>query len=114
MDVEVDLYSGRPNPRFRLDAAAATELLRRLSTLHPSSVPPAPPAGLGYRGLRVDVGTDHPPITRILVSGGSVLVREETGRERRLHDPGRALERWLIDLGAGVLDPGTIAVIRDS
>jgi hypothetical protein len=113
MDVEVDLYSGRPNPRFQLDAAAAAELLQRLSVLRQSVGSAASREGLGYRGLRIDAGADDAPIAQILVSGGSVLVREQTGRERGLHDSGRALELWLIDIGERFLDPATIAMLRN-
>ena len=110
MDVEVDLYSGRPNPRARLDPAVAAELVRRIGTLSAAGGAGAPREGLGYRGLRIE---GDPSFAEIFVSGGQVLVREHAGRERRLADPGRALERWLADAVGPALDPDVAAVMRN-
>jgi hypothetical protein len=112
MDVEVDLYSGRPNPHFRLDPAKAGELMRRLAALPPSRGDAAPREGLGFRGLRIQVGAADSPVAEIVVSDGVVLVRDRSGGEYSLEDPDRALERWLIEAGAGSLDPGEVLVLR--
>ena len=51
MLVELDLFSGRPNPRWELTGGAADALrglLGRLAVAHDE--PPEPP-GLGYRGF---------------------------------------------------------------
>jgi hypothetical protein len=112
MDVEVDLYSGRPNPRFRLDPAAAAELMRRLAALPPLSGPATPRETLGYRGLRIDAGVAESPATEIVVSDGVVIVRDRDGAERLLKDPHRGLERWLIEAGTANLDPGEVVVLR--
>ncbi|MFJ9696509.1 hypothetical protein [Kitasatospora sp. NPDC101183] len=107
MFVEVDLYSGRPNPRFSLEAGAAAELARRLGALAADGGGGRPYDGLGYRGLRVLGGAEE-----VLLSGGVVTVRGPGGSARRLRDPGRELERWLLDRGAGELDPEVVAEAR--
>ncbi|MFG2908466.1 hypothetical protein ACGF13_25790 [Kitasatospora sp. NPDC048286] len=111
----MDLYSGRPNPRFPLDDAAADELAHRIGTLAPAPAPVAgggpPHDGLGYRGLRVLAGP-HTAAPGITVGGGAVTVSAADGPPCRLRDPGRALERWLLDQGAGVLDPAVLATAR--
>ncbi|MEU1290155.1 hypothetical protein [Kitasatospora sp. NPDC005856] len=110
MIVEVDLYSGRPNPRFPLRPATADELTHRIAALTPATGDAQPRDGLGYRGLRVLAGP-HDTVPAITVSGGLVTVHTPDGPPRRLHDPGRALERWLLTQGAGTLDPEVVAAV---
>jgi len=51
MLVELDIFSGRPNPRFELDEHATRELRLLLRRLVPSTATPPEPPGLGYRGF---------------------------------------------------------------
>ena len=46
------------------------------------------------------------------MSHGTVTVRETAGGERRLSDPGRGLERWLISAAAGDLGTAEVAAVR--
>jgi hypothetical protein len=111
VDVEVDLYSGRPNPRFRLSAEAADELLRRINVL-PAAAEAVPPVErLGYRGLRVHAGTSSSP-SEVMISGGTVTVGNAAGEVRQLVDRDRGLERWLIDAGSGELDADLVTMLR--
>lgn len=112
MDVEVDLYSGRPNPRFHLEPAVAAELMRRLAALPSLSGRATPRETLGYRGLRIEPDVTESPITEILVSDGVVFVRDRGGAERWLEDRHRRLERWLIEAGTANLNAGEIAALR--
>ncbi|MCF3119126.1 MULTISPECIES: hypothetical protein [Streptomyces] len=111
MDVEIDLYSGRPNPAFGLAPEAAHELMCRIAALPPAPAGAAPPQGLGYRGLRItgDPGAD---VVEIVVAGGVVVVRDRNGAERVLQDAERALERSLADLAATRLEPAELSVLR--
>jgi len=94
--VEVELYSGRENPRFTLTATGTGELINRLALLSPTNeLAAAEP--LGYRGLRVE--TDAAGISEIHLFNGVITVERAEGAARR-SDPGRELERWLIDVGA--------------
>lgn len=108
MQVEADVFSGRPNPRWPLDAAASGELGRRLAEL-PAARPAPEFDGLGYRGLVV---TGLPgECGEVRVHGGQV--RAECGGETRAWtDAGRALERWLLATGEGRLEPATLELLR--
>ncbi len=43
---------------------------------------------------------------------GHVLVRDHDGREQVLADPGRDLERELVDAMESALDPGMLELLR--
>jgi hypothetical protein len=51
MLVELDVFSGRPNPRWELDEPASRELRRLESALSPATLAAPEPPGLGYRGF---------------------------------------------------------------
>ena len=51
MLAELDVFSGRPNPRWRLDAMDAEEVHRLLTRLQALGPDPVQPPGLGYRGF---------------------------------------------------------------
>ncbi len=108
MQVEADVFSGRPNPRWTLDAAASGELTERLAGL-PAARPAEPFDGLGYRGLVVTglPGECH----EVRVHGGRVQA-ECGGETRAWTDAGRALERWLLATGEGRLEPATLELLR--
>jgi hypothetical protein len=84
--VELDLYSGRPNPRWRLDDETRRTFHRLVADLAPTTAPPATLPGLGYRGFVV---TDGDQTYRIF--GGLVATGDSV-----LADSGRTLERWLL------------------
>jgi hypothetical protein len=87
MLVELDAFSGRPNPRWQLDERDRQELLRLQGQLtETSGVPPAPPA-LGYRGFRY---ADRSGVYRAYQ--GYVLTPLAL-----LADPSLSVERFLID-----------------
>jgi hypothetical protein len=111
VDVEVDLYSGRPNPRFRLPPDMADELLRKVTALPAASDATLPLDRLGYRGLRVDARTWSPP-AQVVVSAGTVTIRDAGGDVRQLLDRNRDLERWLIDAGSTELDSDLVVMLR--
>lgn len=111
MDVQIDLYSGRPNPGWRLGAAQSTELIRRLKEM-PEVEKGEPAQALGYRGIVVTTRTDAPAeLKTIVVSGGLVLERYQNGVERRRIDRGRSLERWILETGRNHLDPAIYKII---
>lgn len=97
--VEIDLYSGRPNPRFPLTAAQAAELLRRLGTLRTISAATAMP-GLGYRGLVV---SGLAGVTELRIGSGRVARGGAGDVVAHYADPDRSLEQWLLDLAAAAL-----------
>lgn len=95
MQVEFDIFSGRPNPQWRLSPEETGELTARLAGLSAGTAPAQPP-GLGYRGFEITnpegvAGLPH----RIRVWAGvvSVIGGVETLHYRDEH----GLEEWLID-----------------
>ena len=87
MLVELDIFSGRPNPSWELDEPS----IRRLREVQ-RGLPEAPtsspkPLGLGYRGFvyRLD-GTSWRALHGTVIGTGTTL-----------HDPDRLVERLLFD-----------------
>jgi hypothetical protein len=99
--VELDIFSGRPNPRLELSPAAEAECRARLGRLAPlgsSSIP----ATLGYRGFILEL-----PEGEALVHRGVVNIQN-----RAFADAGRNLERWLLGFFADSLSPQVMATVR--
>ena len=81
---------------------------------------PAPEAGLGLRGVVIGPPSDelaHDFGLRVegprpaSICTALVELRDATG-ERRVADPGRRPERWLIEAAAGHLPHGILEVLR--
>ena len=89
MEVELDVFSGRPNPSWSLSPTEEEELVRRLSGLPPTdSVPTS--VDLGFRGFRI-----LEPGRELRVFGGTITIRDNAGT-RALADTS-GMEDWLAD-----------------
>lgn len=99
MTVELDAFSGRPNPVWTLTAADAGELAALLRDLPEASDASLPEPTLGYRGFRVrNPGGEGGVPERLYVSRGGVLrVFEDAERGRTLRDDA-GVEAWLISI----------------
>jgi hypothetical protein len=105
MRAELDLFSGRPNPIWELNAEESVELVKRLETL-PEAKGGTVRDQLGYRGIVLTARTDDlAGFTSLVVSAGVVLARDADGSKRWFVDRGRALERWLLETARGRVDP---------
>jgi len=111
MRVEADLFSGRPNPSFTLDAEQAATLATLLRGL-PAGGERREPPGLGYRGFVIrDTGDALPGCTALRAFHGTVSA--ECGAEtRELSDPAQTVERWLLDVARPKLTAEVVDVIR--
>lgn len=87
MLVELDIWSGRPNPRWELDASSVERLRVAQAGLEPAGGPPPEPPGLGYRGFRY------------VLDGGEwrAFAGTVSGPEGALRDPDRRIERQLLE-----------------
>jgi hypothetical protein len=100
VDVELDVFSGRPNPRWTLAGSRVDELretVRDLTSGEPRDIP-----GLGYRGfvLTADRNRDR-------VRAFQRTIRVERGARAEILRDDRGLEELLLlqarDLGFGEL-----------
>lgn len=81
--VEMDAFSGRANPHWEVQGAAADDLHHRLLGLKLAvkrGLADLPP-GLGYRGLRVALIGEH-NIVRFEIGGGQVVGPREVFEDR--------------------------------
>lgn len=109
IEVELDIFSGRPNPRWTLSDAAAREFTDRLAAL-PAAAPETLAGNLGYRGFVVDV-VDGTTTGRVQVQGGGVHVGLPDSPPAFRRDSGRALEKWLFQTGMPFLDRALIEIV---
>ena len=87
LHVEVDVFSGRPNPGWLLDGDASQKLRRVLADLTPSQSSAADPPGLGYRGFLVaDDGRSYRIYGTWVTMGSATFA-----------DPNRVAEQFLVE-----------------
>ena len=99
--VEADMFSGRPNPMWRMTAQESAELRRRLAHLRPAPTGSVlKPPVLGYRGLRITV---YGRRTTDLYQLRDGLVRDKAGR--LFVDDDRQLERWILKSARRRVEP---------
>lgn len=89
VQVELDVFSGRPNPTWALTGAEADDIVGRLQQVvrGQSSPGPLPTPGMGYRGFVLRARRDRWRVFGDQVEAGDRLYR----------DFGRPLERHLLD-----------------
>jgi len=88
MVVEIDIFSGRPNPRWLLSEAETARLTRLLRTLESATGEPPDPPGLGYRGFRLHDSNG---------SAWSAYRGFVHSPDGLLADPDRRVERFLLE-----------------
>jgi len=113
VEVELDAFSGRPNPRWMLTEAQAMEFLALLRKLSPAQVGLPTSSGLGYRGfiLRANGGALG-PYEEVRINRGIVFARRGDAEET-LADPQRNLERWLVASARGHIDEPVLKHVQN-
>lgn len=109
--VEVDLYSGRPNPSWSLTPDEVSQLVERVGGLAPAAGV-EPPGRLGFRGLRFRLYAKGREIASAESFDGHLRFQDPPG-PRHLADPGRELERWLLETGRGKIEPQVYETLRN-
>ena len=96
VEVELDIFSGMPNPTWVLTDAEAESFVKQLAAL-PRTFARELSGNLGYRGFIVQVtqGADTQSIR--IQNGTSQISKGAT--KAYASDEGRALERWLLNTG---------------
>jgi hypothetical protein len=110
--VELDIFSGRPNPAWELSQEQARELRERIAKL-PRVADGTFPDPLGYRGITAVLPGAGGREERIRLFAGAVRVDAPDGATLFLNDAGRQVERWLAETGAPHLDPGVYQSVLD-
>jgi hypothetical protein len=113
--VELDVFSGRPNPTWRVEGSEAIELRRLwrervLPAANPQTTAALAATGLGYRGFIIhDASGALAKADRLEIGGGMVRSVDSDGRTVGVFvDDERAIERWLIAGARGRTDVGLL------
>jgi hypothetical protein len=115
MEVELDAFSGRPNPRWRLHPHQAREFtnkLHRLPRQHKRAA--SAEQGLGYRGFIVTgTGDELGSYDEVVVTSSSVRARSGSV-SHYFENQDRALERWLLETMRGRVDQALYTYVLGS
>jgi len=107
-EVELDIFSGMPNPTWALSADDSDGLMRQVAAL-PQTGARELAGNLGYRGFIVRC-TDGASMRTVRVQRG--LVETENSKTVHARDEGRRLERWLLKTGEHHLSPEIFTVVE--
>lgn len=112
--VQADVFSGRPNPEWSLEAGEAGEFRHLFGRLRAPAAPGGLRDGLGYRGFVV-FGTEAviPGCDEVRVQGQQVVAHCEGG-DRWYADPDRSLERWLVAGAEGRAGADVVRLLREN
>jgi hypothetical protein len=106
--IELDVFSGRPNPEWSLSAADETYLLEKLQNA--AAVPAKSfEQPLGYRGMVVYVSGNPPAIYRVWKD---FISKDIEGKVTMYADDHRALEMWLLVSGKPSLEADLFQTIQ--
>ena len=104
MQVEVDMFSGRPNPHWELTVSESQDFAQRFQSLSTHRGEGVVNEGLGYRGLIVRERAEEVEGDRKIVISHGLVIARRNGKSKQFIDENRALEKWLIQTGKGRLD----------
>jgi len=109
LEVELDIFSGMPNPTWILTNAEADSFVKQLEALPPTSARELS-GNLGYRGFIVQVtqGADR---QLVRVQRGTVQI-SKGGTNVYAHDKDRNLERWLLNTGKPHLKSELLQIVE--
>jgi len=104
MEVELDAFSGRPNPKWTLPDERAARLLAQIASLPVAKDAPNPP-DLGFRGFVLRSGGKS-----MRVFGGRVIV-ESLGSAKGIYRDSSGIEQ---ELARDARERGFEAIVSDS
>ena len=100
-EVELDIYSGAPNPTWSLTDAEADSFVKQLAALR-RTAPRQLSGRLGYRGFIVQC-TQRADAWSVRLQSGVAHISQ--GATTYAADEQRRLERWLLNTGRPHLKP---------
>jgi hypothetical protein len=104
VQVELDIFSGRPNPHWTLNERDSQELLQRLQRLSPTNAG-EPSGNLGYRGVILSNPEGAIAGFEWIVCSDGLVVGYKGDSSQKFIDANRNLERWLVQTGKTTLGP---------
>jgi hypothetical protein len=105
VNVEMDIFSGKPNPQWTLSQEDAVRFLKMVEGL-PTAPDQILDNPLDYRGMLIRVG-DNEEISYRIWRG--VVVREEN--LTFFHDENRDIERWLLFTGKSYMEDELFQIV---
>jgi hypothetical protein len=109
IEVELDIFSGNPNPAWTLSDADSAHFLEKLAPL-PAASPAEFATNLGYRGFIVRrANATESSVVRIQRGRVHVL---RAGKDLYYSDPQRDLEGWLLRTGQSFLDSTIFGIVE--
>ncbi len=109
-EVELDIFSGNPNPTWLLSPQEGVLFLKKLATL-PQAPPKALSTHLGYRGFIVQVAKGK---EQSLVHIQNGIVQILVGDTKVYYsDQNRDLERWLLNSGKLFLNSDLFKIVEN-
>lgn len=109
--VELDIYSGRPNPQWMLTVPETEYLLNALSTAAPRATNRAFAMPLGYRGFLISMRRNSG--TQILRIANGVIEMTGHNGTAQFDDNNRTLERWLLESAVPHIDAELLTTVRN-
>ena len=91
IEVVLDIFSGRPNPKWTLSIEQVEELKTKLGKF-PTAQPKMPP-GLGYRGITITNLSKAPSIPERIIAYNGVLSITDKGVTTYREDVNN-IEKW--------------------
>jgi hypothetical protein len=110
MIVELDIYSGQPNPTWTLTNDQEQELIQFLSNLSLKEGEMVDHGILGYRGMILYEGNDFP----ITLVGLGEIVQQTSSGLLVYYDEGKELEKFLLTTAINKIDKRILhSILRD-
>ena len=103
--VELDVFSGRPNPTWTLAEPDATAYREKVGGL-PVASSGQVANNLGYRGFVVRTGDE------VVVVQRGVVRKTKGSTTAYASDPNRDLERWLLRSGRSSVEPEVLTSVE--
>jgi hypothetical protein len=109
VEVELDIFSGRPNPTWILSDGEGDIFLKRLSILPRASAKKLS-TNLGYRGFIVRVMNETEKSLVRIQNGMVLLSQDDTNVYYR--DQNRDFEQWLLNSGKSSLKSDLFKIVE--
>jgi len=94
--VELDVFSGVPNPMWLLSVPEASDLMSRIARLAPTEATGRRPDDLGYRGFIVQITARSSASPQAIRAHRGIVEVVDSTRTAYYRDPQRQIELWLL------------------